>query len=203
MDKSTTVIFLNCLEAKIELLLDAAETISENSKKTIETFLKNKVVKPSVTAIKPIRIEINTALYKKLKKEFPKYRVSTVLNCIYVLYVEKRKLKETDYGKILFQKSQGWQRELRTEAGNIDGINYSSKRLIELKFVDGWKSALGQALAYKSALNLDSDFSIEIWLLFANSQIDRKKFSNIESFCNKHAVSAFFLNIDRNLEPFL
>lgn len=142
---------------------------------------------------KPYFINLAQEQYFFLKKTFNGYRVSTVLNTLAVV-LSKKSQKETELGKLLFKKSEGWQREIITKAGRIDGLNKKTKQIVELKFLDGWKSALGQVLAYKASLGIEySDYTLEIWLLLKTSN-KCSSFGIIREFCGEYGVTVRFIS---------
>lgn len=132
-------------------------------------------------------LEIPKTLYHSLKRLFPHQPIE---NIIYSLF--KTKEDERYYGSLLFKEEEGWKREVSIpDVGYIDGFNYMLNLIVELKFIDGWKSALGQILAYSIAY---PKMRKEIWLLISSTpKISRQR--KIESICCSFDVHVKWIKI--------
>lgn len=77
--------------------------------------------------------------------------------------------------------------EVRVSTGRIDLVFPSEKAIIEAKFTKGWKSALGQVLAYREVYRP----GFRAGLLLLGESADRQL---IESVCARFQVSVYWFN---------
>jgi hypothetical protein len=134
-----------------------------------------------------IRVEISDEDYYAIKTANPKLRVDEVVSSLI-----KNKHNELYYGSLLFSDKNLWKREVIVKnVGRIDGLNNKEKLIVELKFFDGWKSALGQVLSYHV---FDPDYKKEVCLLMKDTQTQTKK-DIISSVCSMYNVSVRFIDL--------
>ena len=133
-------------------------------------------------------IDIDNDLYNGLKSSYnnSKIKIEKIIECI----ITKRG-DELYYGSILFKNKNLWIREKITPIGRIDGLNLIEKRIVELKYVDGFKAALGQIISYGYFY---PTFQKEIWLL-VDKKVSEKKKNLIKDICNKYLVKVLFFTI--------
>jgi len=74
--------------------------------------------------------------------------------------------------------------------GRVDIWLPRSQTIVEAKFTVGWKSALGQALAYKEAV-----YAVSAKLLLIGL-VDRPDTARIERICGKYEVGVIWLPLD-------
>lgn len=135
--------------------------------------------------LKKVKIDLEKNLYISLRQLFPKEKIETIIESIILT-----KSDELWYGSRLFKDKNLWIREKITPVGRIDGLNLKEKRIVELKFISGWKSALGQILAYSFFY---PTFQKEIWLL-EDKKISEKEKNLIREICKNLSVFVEFIN---------
>lgn len=165
--------------------------LKENKKDFSLFENNNNKVKPSK---KYCIYDIDTIHYNKLKDIIRILNLKIKINSFVeaILLSEGKPASELFYSKLLFKKKDGWDREIKIKEGRIDAINHSQKRLVELKFLEGWKGALGQVLAYSHSFNLS--YSLEIWLLFEKN-LNPKTKKTIEETCKNYNVKPKFVEV--------
>lgn len=134
------------------------------------------------------KINISKDSYKKLKSlyNYKLFKIEFILESI----ITKRG-DELFYGSTLFSDKNYWAREVQTPVGRIDALNKREKRVVELKFISGWKSALGQVLSYHFFY---SDYIPEIWLL-DNMKVNTATKNLITTICDINGVKVEFIDI--------
>lgn len=133
-------------------------------------------------------IIISSEIYSQLKSLCPHNKIELIIESIISQIND-----ELYYGSILFKDKNLWEREkIIRHVGRIDGLNIKEKLIVELKFVRGWKSALGQILAYG---HFYPTFQKEIWLL-GNKKICAKEKNYIREICENLSVITKFINLD-------
>lgn len=105
-------------------------------------FILNKPKKSNIDSRRVI--EIDNEIYQAIKSFGPNrgMKVDYIVEAIL-----SPSNSELFYGGLLFTKPL-WKREVIVPVGRIDGLNIREKIIVELKFLNGWKSALGQILSY-------------------------------------------------------
>jgi hypothetical protein len=131
-------------------------------------------------------LEIEKNLYELLKRINPRYRIELIIEAIINNYKN-----ELWYGSLLFKDKNLWIREKITPVGKIDGLNLKEKRIVELKFISGWKSALGQIISYG---HFYPTFQKEIWLL-EDKKISEKDKNLIREICGNFSVLVEFIPV--------
>lgn len=129
-------------------------------------------------------IDIEKNLYFSLRKINNSCRIEKLIESIIT-----DTGNELWYGARLFKDKNLWIREKKTLVGRIDGLNVKEKRIVELKFVSGWKSALGQIIAYGYFYQT---FQKEIWLL-EDKKISNKDKDLIREICGSFSVLVEFI----------
>lgn len=186
---------LDLLNGFIKKLSEADELLLSK----IDASLKNHKHrhKHKIHSLKLVSVEIDDALFIKLKQRFANTRLQKILEFAYlIIIITHFRRNELEYGNFLFKANEGWAREVRTKSGYIDGLNFRLKKIVELKFIAGWKSALGQILSYVSdSPSKYEGFSKEIWLIC--DKISKKnKGASIIKVCEKFEVEVVFIDID-------
>jgi hypothetical protein len=129
--------------------------------------------------------------YLEIKSKYPTTHIGIVFS--YWSSNRGQKMGELRYGDGLFPQPD-WEREVCIPGvGRIDGLCRKDRRIVELKFLKGWKSALGQVLAYKK--NKFTDYSAEIWLLTQKNELNPKLEKLITSTCSSLGVKVQFIYI--------
>ena len=166
------------------ILLEISDIISpEDVQRIISLYLNNPYPITLSKQKKPkcktrLRINISDEDYYAIKEFNPKNRVDDV-----ILALINTKHNELYYGSSLFADKNIWKREVVVKnVGRIDGLNKKDKIIVELKFFDGWKGALGQILSYHVFYPC---FKKEVWLLMKSPQTNTKK-DVITSICSKY-----------------
>lgn len=176
-----------------DLISSSINRFLENpSSKNWQIYLNANKIKPSK---KYYIYDIDSIIYNKLKEliigKKLRIKIGTLIELI-VLCEYGAKASELFYSKLLFKKKDGWEREIKVKEGRVDGVHKKDKKLVELKFVDGWKGALGQILAYSHSF--DIDYNLEIWLLL-NKTISSCTKKLIEETCERYGVTPKFIPI--------
>lgn len=132
-------------------------------------------------------IKLPKDIYLSLKSLYPNQPIENIIYSIF-----KQKEDERYYGGLLFKSEEGWTREVCIpDIGYIDGYNFYLNKIVELKFLEGWKSALGQILAYGMSYPKAKK---ELWLLCSKTpKISQIK--KIEFVCNNFNVHIEWINI--------
>lgn len=183
------------LDGFIKKLSEADELLLSK----IDAKLKNHKHKHKISNYRFVSVEIDDALFIKLRQRFTGNRLQKILEVAYlIIIITHFRRNELEYGKILFKANEGWKREVRTKSGNIDGLNRKLCRVVELKFVEGWKGALGQILAYVETDTYLAKYSKEIWLICRDGvrALSKSKQENIEETCGKFGVKVFYIEGD-------
>jgi hypothetical protein len=131
-------------------------------------------------------IDVEKNLYFSLRKINSLCRIETLIESII-----NDTGNEFGYGSHLFKDKNIWIREKITPVGRIDGLNLREKRIVELKFISGWKSALGQISAYG---HFYPTFQKEIWLL-EDKKISNKDKNLIREICGNFSVLVDFIPV--------
>lgn len=171
-----------CIEQLVDFILKNEELFKKKLK-------HNQSQKSKSKKSKILTCEIDDSLYYKLKKQFLGSRIKYILELAAELSTEK----ELAYGKKLFLKNEGWVREVIVDTGRVDGVNHGDKRVVELKFLEGWKGALGQVLVYSHSF--PSSYSKEIWLITPQpNKLTHSKKTTILQTCEKYGVICKFVS---------
>lgn len=133
-------------------------------------------------------IDIDKSLLLSLKKPFNNklLKIERIIEAIIT-----QRGDELFYNAKLFSDKNVWIREVVTPVGRIDGLNKVDKIIVELKFIDGWKSALGQILCYNWFFKF---YKREIWLL-KNRPFRKKEELYIKDICFFYDVNVKFIDV--------